>query len=107
MLLLILFVHGLATSGARTWGENGWLDLVQDANRESIVTDLPGHGANYHTASDLTYEKCCESVKLHFHAPCRCYWSPLGARILLTVASRKPDTFRKLVLSGIETTSSQ
>ena len=45
MLPSILFVHGLATSGARTWDENGWLDLVQDANRESIVTDLPGHGA--------------------------------------------------------------
>ena len=62
MLPSILFVHGLATSGARTWGENGWLDLVQDANREPIVTDLPGHGANYHTASDITYEKCYESV---------------------------------------------
>jgi|TARA_B100001939_G_scaffold20045_1_gene16477 pimeloyl-ACP methyl ester carboxylesterase len=102
MLPSILFVHGLATSGARTWGENGWLDLVQDANRESIVTDLPGHGANYNTASDMTYEKCYESVLSSISTPpLDAIGFSLGARILLTIASRKPDTFRKLVLSGI------
>jgi len=102
MLPPILFVHGLATSGARTWGDNGWLDLVQDANRQSIVADLPGHGANYNTISEMTYEKCHESVLNSIPtSPVDGIAFSLGARILLTVASRKPDTFRKLVLSGI------
>ena len=43
----ILFLHGLATSGSRTWGDNGWIDLVGEAKRESLVIDLPGHGENY------------------------------------------------------------
>jgi len=102
MLPPILFVHGLATSGARTWGDNGWLDLVQDANRQSIVADLPGHGTNYNTISEMTYEKCHESVLNSIPtSPVDGIAFSLGARILLTVASRKPDTFRKLVLSGI------
>ena len=98
----ILFLHGLATSGSRTWGENGWLDLVQDANRESIVTDLPGHGASYHIASNMTYEICYESVLSSISTPpVDAIGFSLGARRLLTVASKNPDTFRKLVLSGI------
>ena len=102
MLPPILFVHGLATSGARTWGEHGWLDLVQDANRESIVTDLPGHGASYHIASNMTYQKCYESVLISISTPpVDAIGFSLGARLLLTVASKNPDTFRKLVLSGI------
>ena len=102
MLPPILFLHGLATSGSRTWGENGWLDLVQDANRQSIVTDLPGHGTNYNTTHEMTYEKCYESVLNSIATPpVDAIGFSLGARILLTIASRKPDTFRKLVLSGI------
>ena len=98
----ILFLHGLATSGSRTWGENGWLDLVQDANRQSIVTDLPGHGTSYNTTHEMTYEKCYESVLNSISTPpVDAIGFSLGARILLTIASRKPDTFRKLVLSGI------
>ena len=95
-------MHGLATSGSRTWGENGWLDLVQDANRKSIVTDLPGHGTSYNTTDEMTYEKCYESVLNSISTPpVDAIGFSLGARILLTIASRKPDTFRKLVLSGI------
>ncbi len=102
MLPPILFLHGLATSGSRTWGENGWLDLVQDADRQSIVTDLPGHGTNYNTTHEMTYEKCYESVLNSITTPpVDAIGFSLGARILLTIASRKPDTFRKLVLSGI------
>ena len=102
MLPPILFLHGLATSGSRTWGENGWLDLAQDADRQSIVTDLPGHGSSYNSTYEMTYEKCCESVLDSITtAPLDAIGFSLGARILLTIASRKPETFRKLVLSGI------
>lgn len=98
----ILFLHGLATSGARTWGENGWLDLVQDANRRSIVVDLPGHGTNYDTTSEVNYEKCLDVVLNSVtNPPVDAIGFSLGARILLTIASRRPGTFRKLVLSGI------
>ena len=35
----ILFLHGLATEV--NLGDNGWIDLVDEANRESLVIDLP------------------------------------------------------------------
>ena len=40
----VVLVHGFATSSARTWGDNGWLDLLADAGREVIPIDLLGHG---------------------------------------------------------------
>ena len=50
----------------------------------------------------MTYEKCYESVLSSISTPpLDAIGFSLGARILLTIASRKPDTFRKLVLSGI------
>ena len=40
----VLLVHGFATSAARTWGDNGWIDLLGDAGRQVIAPDLLGHG---------------------------------------------------------------
>src|SRR2546422_974949 len=40
----VVLLHGLATSSARTWGENGWLDLLADAGREAVPIDILGHG---------------------------------------------------------------
>ena len=41
----VVLVHGFATSSARTWGDNGWLDLLarRRARRRSPI-DLLGHG---------------------------------------------------------------
>src|SRR3954451_17844289 len=40
----VVLVHGFATSAARTWGDNGWLDLLADVGRPTIAIDLLGHG---------------------------------------------------------------
>ena len=40
----VVLVHGFATSSARTWGDNGWLDLLADAGREVIPIGPLGHG---------------------------------------------------------------
>ena len=63
----ILFLHGLATSGSRTWGDNGWIDLVDEANRESLVIDLPGHGENYAQSEYATFEKSILFVEKNIH----------------------------------------
>jgi pimeloyl-ACP methyl ester carboxylesterase len=44
MTVPAVLVHGFATSSASTWGENGWLDLLADACRETVAIDLLGHG---------------------------------------------------------------
>lgn len=98
----ILFLHGLATSGSRTWGDNGWIDLVGEAKRESLVIDLPGHGENYTQSEYATFEKSILFVEKNIHtAPIDGIGFSLGARMLLTIASRQPKVFRKLVLSGV------
>ncbi len=40
----VVLVHGFATSSARTWGDNGWLDLLADAGRQTVPIDMLGHG---------------------------------------------------------------
>ena len=40
----VLLLHGFATSSARTWGDNGWLDLLRDVGRQPLAVDLLGHG---------------------------------------------------------------
>ena len=98
----ILFLHGLATSGSRTWGDNGWIDLVDEAKRESLVIDLPGHGENYANSEHATFEKSISFVEENIHdTPIDGIGFSLGARMLLTIASRQPKIFRKLVLSGV------
>src|SRR2546430_14640135 len=40
----VVLLHGFATSSARTWWENGWLDLLKEAGREPVAIDILGHG---------------------------------------------------------------
>ena len=98
----ILFLHGLATTGARTWGDNGWHDLVKDAERDSIVLDLPGHGQNYNSVDKATFNQSLTFIRDSLPAvPIDAVGFSLGARMLLTIATENPSAFRKLVLSGI------
>jgi pimeloyl-ACP methyl ester carboxylesterase len=95
-------LHGLATSGQRTWGDNGWLDLVTEANRSLIVIDIPGHGKAYDNAIDATFEKSLTYIKSKFpDGPIDAVGFSLGARFLLTIASQDPTKFRKLVVAGV------
>ncbi len=98
----IIFLHGLATSGQRTWGVNGWLDLVTEANRSAIIIDMPGHGDAYNNVQNATFEKTISYILDQFpDTPIDAVGFSLGARILLTIASQNSSRFRKLVVSGV------
>ncbi len=98
----IIFLHGLATSGQRTWGDNGWLDLVTEANRSAVIIDIPGHGKAYNNANDATFEKTIPFIIDQFpDSPIDAVGFSLGARILLTIASKDSSKFRKLVVAGV------
>ena len=98
----IIFLHGLATSGQRTWGDNGWLDLAIEANRSGIIIDLPGHGTAFNNENDATFEKTLSYVIEQFpNSPIDAVGFSLGARILLTIASQDSSKFRKLVVAGV------
>jgi pimeloyl-ACP methyl ester carboxylesterase len=97
----ILFLHGLVTSSQRTWGDNGWFDLVREANREVLAVDLPGHGTEYYPSSDFNGDlhKAVESQIVHDVVDAITF--SLGARIVLALAVRNPTRFRKIVISGV------
>lgn len=98
----VLLLHGLATSAARTWGENGWLDLLADAGREVFALDLLGHGSNAKPHEPEAYEALEQDVVDRLpNGPLDAVGFSLGARTILAIAARQPDRFRKIVTGGV------
>jgi pimeloyl-ACP methyl ester carboxylesterase len=98
----IVLVPGFATSAARTWGGNGWYDILGDLGRPVVGLDLMGHGtaakptdpAAYADFEDDLLDRMPDGVvdAIGFS---------LGARSLLVAACRQPDRFHSLVLAGV------
>ena len=97
----VVLVHGFATSSARTWGDNGWLDLLADAGREVVPIDLLGHGEADKPHDPAAYADL-EGYVLDRLPEGRIdgIGFSLGARILLTLATDHPERFGRLVLTG-------
>jgi pimeloyl-ACP methyl ester carboxylesterase len=98
----VVLVHGFATSAQRTWGDNGWLDLLADAGREVIAPDLLGHGdapkPHDPAAYDGLEERLLDELPDH---PVDAIGFSLGARVLLFLAGEHPERFRRLVVAGV------
>jgi len=98
----VVLVHGFATDSARTWRDNGWLDLLADVGREPLAIDLLGHGTADKPHDPTAYADLEGYVLARFpDEPIDAIGFSLGARILLTIASRHPDRFERLVVTGI------
>ncbi len=98
----VALVHGFATSSARTWGDNGWLDLLGDVGRKPLPIDLLGHGTADKPHDPEAYEALEELVLAQLPAePVDAIGFSLGARVLLTLACDHPERFERLVLTGV------
>lgn len=99
----VVLVHGLATSAARTWGENGWIDLLRDAGRTVVAPDLLGHGTAPKPHEPEAYADLGARVveALPHEGPVDAIGFSLGARVLLGLAAGQPDRFRRLVVAGV------
>lgn len=98
----IAFVHGFATSHQRTWVENGWTALVEDAGRSPIGIDLLGHGTAPKPHDAAAYGGMEQWVLDALpESPVDVIAFSLGARIVLTAASRHPDRFARIVVAGV------
>ena len=98
----VVLVPGFATSAARTWGENGWLDLLADIGRVAIPLDILGSGTCEKPHDPEAYASVEEHLLDRFpDEPVDAIGFSLGARTLLTLAALHPDRFRSLVVAGV------
>ena len=98
----VLLVHGFATSAARTWGDNGWIDLLGDVGRQVIAPDLLGHGDAAKPHDPEAYADMEGDLASHLpDRPVDAIGFSLGARMLLTLAAEDPGRFSRLVVAGV------
>lgn len=98
----VVLVHGFGTSSDRTWRDNGWIDLLQDAGREVVAIDLLGHGRADKPHDPAAYAELEAHVAAQLpDAPVDGVGFSLGAITLLAAAAAWPERFRRLVLAGV------
>ena len=99
----VLLLHGFATSAARTWGDNGWIDILRDMGRTVIAPDLLGHGDAPKPHEPGAYEGFARLIadELPEGQPVDAIGFSQGSRTLLQLAVDEPGRFRRLVLSGV------
>src|SRR5690606_32334272 len=100
----VVLVHGFGTSSDRTWRDNGWIDLLQDAGREVVAIDLLGHGRSDKPHDPAAYDDLEALVAAQLpDGPIDGVGFSLGARVLLTLATETPERFASLTLLGVGT----
>jgi pimeloyl-ACP methyl ester carboxylesterase len=98
----VVLLHGFATSSARTWGDNGWLDLLADAGRETVPIDILGHGTAEKPHDPAAYADLEGYVAERLpDGPVDAVGFSMGARLLLGVAIAAPARFRRIVTLGV------
>lgn len=99
----MLLVHGFASSFERNWREPGWVDILEDEGRQVIGVDLLGHGESDKPHDPAAYADL-ESAVVAVIPPegqIDAIGFSLGAHLLLRIASRTPERFRRLVVGGV------
>ncbi len=98
----VLLLHGFGGSAARTWRDNGWIDLLGDTGRPVIAPDLPGHGPGAHSHDPADYVDVEGRVSAALpDGPVDAIGFSMGARVLLALAQAHPDRFRRIVVAGV------
>jgi pimeloyl-ACP methyl ester carboxylesterase len=99
----VVLVHGFASSYQHGWADDGWPEILADEGLEVIGGDLPGHGSSPKPTDPSAYQDIEESVLDAFRDRNQvdAIGFSLGSRILLTLATRVPERFGRLVLMGI------
>lgn len=98
----VVLVPGFATSAARTWGDNGWIDLLADCGRTAVPLDLLGSGTCEKPHDPEAYREFEQHLLERFPAePVDAIGFSLGARTLLILAALHPERFNSLIVAGV------
>lgn len=99
----VLLLHGFTGSVDSTWRPTGLMDLLQDAGREVIAWDLPGHGSSEKHHDPAAYADMEQKLvdRLPDGQVVDGVGFSMGSRTLLCMAAIAPERFGKLVVSGV------
>ena len=99
----VLMVHGFASSFERNWREPGWVDVLQEEGHRVIGVDLLGHGEAPKPTEPAAYRDIERGVEaaLPEDGPVDAVGFSLGGQLLLRVASRQPERFRRIAIGGV------
>jgi pimeloyl-ACP methyl ester carboxylesterase len=99
----VLLVHGFASSFERNWREPGWVDVLSDEGHRVIGVDLLGHGDAPKPTEPEAYAELERGVEaaLPGSGPVDAVGFSLGGQLLLRVAGRAPERFRRLAVGGV------
>ncbi|MEZ5141945.1 MAG: alpha/beta fold hydrolase [Acidimicrobiales bacterium] len=100
----VLLLHGFGTTAARTWRDNGWIDLLADLGRTVVAPDLPGHGPPPQPHDPAAYAGLAGQVAELLPAPpvvLDAIGFSQGSRLLLELAADDPARFGRLVVTGV------
>ena len=99
----VVLVHGLASSSDHGWRPSGWIDLLEEAGREVVAIDLPGHGTSHCSADPADYRDVAATLAAVFadRGPVDAVGFSVGAQLLLEIACRKLAAFGRLALLGV------
>ncbi len=98
----VVLVHGWGGSFQTTWRQGGFTELLADAQREVIGVDLLGHGEAPKPHDPAAYaDMTTRIVDVLPDRPVDIVGFSLGALTTLRLATRRPELFNRIVLSGI------
>lgn len=100
----VVLVHGFASSFELNWRAPGWVDLLEEEGRTVVGVDLLGHGAAEKPHDPAAYADLESDLAAALPAgPVDAVGFSMGARVLLGLAARNPERFRRLVVAGVGT----
>jgi pimeloyl-ACP methyl ester carboxylesterase len=99
----VLMVHGFASSFERNWREPGWVDVLQEEGHEVVGVDLLGHGTSPKPSDPEAYAELENGVIAALPAVGQvdAVGFSLGGQLLMRVASRMPERFRRIAIGGV------
>jgi pimeloyl-ACP methyl ester carboxylesterase len=98
----VVLVHGYTSSFDRGWQQTGWADLLEDEDRTVVGVDLLGHGDAPKPHDPAAYADVGARVVAALpDSVVDGVGFSLGAVVLLDVAARHPERFRRLAVMGI------
>ena len=99
----VLMVHGFASSFERNWREPGWVDVLQEEGHRVVGVDLLGHGEAAKPTDPGAYRDLDRWVEaaLPKDGLVDAVGFSLGGQLILRVASRSPERFRRIAVGGV------